>query len=74
MGDRLHRGPPMDLRRDAGLDPSRDEDLYPTDVLGSGTFGGGCGLYLDRWIGPDVRVTLRVEGLGEVSNRVVRRH
>ena len=53
---------------------SRDEDLYPTDVLGSGTFGGGCGLDLDRWIGPDVRVTLRVEGLGEVSNRVVRRH
>ena len=53
---------------------SRDEDLYPTDVLGSGTFGGGCGLDLDRWIGPDVRVTLRIEGLGEVSNRVVRRH
>lgn len=53
---------------------ARDEDLYPTDVLGSGTFGGGCGLDLDRWIGPDVVVTLRVQGLGELSNRVVRRH
>ena len=53
---------------------SREEDLYPTDVLGSGTFGGGCGLDLDRWLGPDVTVTLRVQGLGELSNRVVRRH
>ncbi len=53
---------------------SRDEDLWASDVLGSGTFGGGCGLDLDRWIGPDVVVTLRVEGLGELTNRVVRRH
>ena len=53
---------------------SRDEDLWPTDVLGSGTYGGGCGLDLDRWLPPDCVVTLRVEGLGELSNRVVKRH
>lgn len=51
---------------------SRDEDLWPTDVLGSGTFGGGCGLDLDRWLPDDCVVTLRVEGLGELTNRVVR--
>ena len=51
---------------------SRDEDLYPTDVLGSGTYGGGCGLDLDRWLPDDCVVTLRVEGLGELSNRVLR--
>ena len=34
---------------------SRDEDLWPTDVLGSGTFGGGCGLDLDRWLPAVVR-------------------
>ncbi|HVE64359.1 MAG TPA: fumarylacetoacetate hydrolase family protein [Mycobacteriales bacterium] len=51
---------------------SLDEDVYPTDVLGSGTFGGGCGLDIDRWLAPDSVVTLTVEGLGEVSNRVVR--
>jgi 2-keto-4-pentenoate hydratase/2-oxohepta-3-ene-1,7-dioic acid hydratase in catechol pathway len=52
---------------------SCDEDLWPTDVLGSGTFGGGCGLDLDRWIAPDSIVTLRVEGLGELTNAVVGR-
>ncbi len=50
---------------------SQDEDLYPTDVVGSGTYGGGCGLDLDRWLPADCVVTLRVEGLGELSNRVV---
>ena len=52
---------------------SRDEDLYPTDVLGSGTFGGGCGLDLDRWLPAACEVELRVEGLGSVSNPVQRR-
>jgi 2-keto-4-pentenoate hydratase/2-oxohepta-3-ene-1,7-dioic acid hydratase in catechol pathway len=51
---------------------SRDEDLWPTDVLGSGTFGGGCGLDLDRWLAPEQVVTLTVEGLGALSARVVR--
>jgi 2-keto-4-pentenoate hydratase/2-oxohepta-3-ene-1,7-dioic acid hydratase in catechol pathway len=51
---------------------SRDEDVWPTDVLGSGTFGGGCGLDLDRWIQPGAVVSLRVAGLGELTNQVVR--
>jgi 2-keto-4-pentenoate hydratase/2-oxohepta-3-ene-1,7-dioic acid hydratase in catechol pathway len=51
---------------------SRDEDVYPTDVLGSGTFGGGCGLDLDRWLAPGQVVTLTVDGLGSLTNRVVR--
>ena len=49
---------------------SRDEDLWPTDVLGSGTFGGGCGLDLDRWLRPGASVTLTVEGLGSLTNTV----
>ena len=51
---------------------STDEDVYPTDVIGSGTFGGGCGLDIDRWLPADVVVTLDVAGLGQVANRVVR--
>ncbi len=51
---------------------STDEDVYATDVLGSGTFGGGCGLDLDRWIAPGQTVTLTVDGLGTLTNRVVR--
>jgi 2-keto-4-pentenoate hydratase/2-oxohepta-3-ene-1,7-dioic acid hydratase in catechol pathway len=53
---------------------SRDEDLYATDVVGSGTFGGGCGLDLDRWLPASCEVELRVEGLGSLVNRVQRRH
>lgn len=51
---------------------STDEDVYATDVLGSGTFGGGCGLDLDRWLAPGQTVTLTVDGLGTLTNRVVR--
>jgi 2-keto-4-pentenoate hydratase/2-oxohepta-3-ene-1,7-dioic acid hydratase in catechol pathway len=51
---------------------SRDEDVYPTDILGSGTFGGGCGLDLDRWLTPGATVSLTVEGLGTLTNRVTR--
>lgn len=49
---------------------SRDEDLWPTDVLGSGTFGGGCGLDLDRWIEPGQTVSLSVDGLGTLTTSV----
>ncbi len=49
---------------------ARDEDLWPTDVLGSGTFGGGCGLDLDRWLVAGATVTLAVEGLGTLTNTV----
>jgi 2-keto-4-pentenoate hydratase/2-oxohepta-3-ene-1,7-dioic acid hydratase in catechol pathway len=51
---------------------SADEDVYPTDVLGSGTFGGGCGLDLDRWLEPGAVVSLTVEGIGTLTNRIVR--
>ena len=48
----------------------RDEDLWPTDVIGSGTFGGGCGLDLDRWVQPGQTVVLSVEGLGSLASQV----
>ena len=51
---------------------STDEDVYATDVFGSGTFGGGCGLDLDRWLAPGQTVVLSVDGLGTLTNRVVR--
>jgi 2-keto-4-pentenoate hydratase/2-oxohepta-3-ene-1,7-dioic acid hydratase in catechol pathway len=51
---------------------STGEDVYPTDVFGSGTFGGGCGLDLDRWLAPGQTVTLAVDGLGTLTNRIVR--
>ena len=49
---------------------SMDETLYPGDVLGSGTVGGGCGLELDRWLQSGDVVELEVEGIGVLRNRV----
>lgn len=51
---------------------SQDEDVFPGDVLGSGTVGGGCGLELDRWLKPGDVVELEIEGIGVLRNRVVR--
>jgi 2-keto-4-pentenoate hydratase/2-oxohepta-3-ene-1,7-dioic acid hydratase in catechol pathway len=49
---------------------SRDEDLYPTDVLGSGTFPGGSGAEAGRRLSPGQTVTLAVAGLGSLTNRI----
>ena len=55
---------------------SRDVTLYPGDVIGSGTVGGGCILELTPeavggWLEPDDLVELEVAGLGTLSNRIV---
>lgn len=51
---------------------SRTQTLHPGDVLGSGTPGGGCGLGLDRFLGPGDTVELTVEGIGTLRNTVKR--
>lgn len=53
---------------------SREETLYPGDILGSGTLFGGCGLDLGRWLQPGDTIELEVEGIGVLRNRVVRSH
>ena len=49
---------------------SRDEDVWPGDVYGSGTFGGGCGLDQGRFLSPGDVVELEVEGIGVLRNTV----
>lgn len=49
---------------------SQDRMIYPGEILGSGTVGGGCGAELDRWIQPGDVVELEIEGLGRLRNRV----
>ena len=46
---------------------SRSETLYPGEILGSGTVGGGCGLEVGRFLKDGDEVTLEVEGLGVLS-------
>ena len=58
---------------------SRDADLRPGDVIGSGTVGTGCILELAAthgaerhpWLAPGDTVTCEVEGLGRLANPVV---
>ena len=49
---------------------SRGEDVWPGDVYGSGTFGGGCGLDLGRFLWPGAVVELEAEAIGTLRNRV----
>jgi 2-keto-4-pentenoate hydratase/2-oxohepta-3-ene-1,7-dioic acid hydratase in catechol pathway len=49
---------------------SRDEDVWPGDLYGSGTFGGGCGLDLGRFLEPGQVVELEADGIGILRNTV----
>ncbi|MCL4850447.1 MAG: fumarylacetoacetate hydrolase family protein [Bryobacteraceae bacterium] len=51
---------------------SRDDTIYPGDVLGSGTVATGCGLELDRWVQSGDVIELEIEKIGVLRNRVVR--
>lgn len=46
---------------------SRSETLYPGEILGSGTVGGGCGLEIGRFLKHGDRVELEVEQIGRLS-------
>jgi 2-keto-4-pentenoate hydratase/2-oxohepta-3-ene-1,7-dioic acid hydratase in catechol pathway len=49
---------------------SHGEDVWPGDLYGSGTFGGGCGLDLGRFLWPGATVELEADGIGVLRNRV----
>jgi 2-keto-4-pentenoate hydratase/2-oxohepta-3-ene-1,7-dioic acid hydratase in catechol pathway len=52
---------------------SRSETLHPGEFFGSGTVGDGCGLEHLRFLNSGDLVELEVEGIGTLSNRVVRK-
>ncbi len=47
---------------------SENQTLYPGDVLGSGTVGGGCGLELDRFLKTGDKVVLEIESIGRLTH------
>jgi len=51
---------------------SRGEAIYPGDLCGSGTVGGGCGLEMDRYLSPGDVVELEIQPIGVLRNRVVK--
>lgn len=52
---------------------SKEETLYPGDVLGSGTVNNGCGLEHGNWLKDGDVIELDVEGLGVLRNTIVKR-
>lgn len=81
-GERYSQGSLADLYWSFGemlAYASRGARIEPGDVIGSGTVGTGCILELslvhgsDRypWLQPGDEVTLEVESLGSITNRVV---
>ena len=53
-------------------------DIFPGDVIGSGTCGTGCFLELNgskitdnQWLKPDDTVILEIEGLGTLINKII---
>jgi fumarylacetoacetate (FAA) hydrolase len=76
-GKTLSRGNARDMHWTFGqmiARASQDVYLFPGDVIGSGTMGGGCLLELGpdvhRWLEPGDEVTLEVEVLGALTNRI----
>ena len=59
-------------------------ELFPGDVIGSGTVGTGCLLelngtgkrdnpeYQERWIQENDEVEMQIEGLGKITNKIVK--
>jgi len=59
-------------------------DLYPGDVIGSGTVGTGCFLelngtgklqdpnYIEQWLQPNDAVEMTIDALGTLSNTIVK--
>jgi 2-keto-4-pentenoate hydratase/2-oxohepta-3-ene-1,7-dioic acid hydratase in catechol pathway len=50
---------------------SRGERLYPGELFGSGTLPGGSGIESGRLLARGDTITLTIDGIGEVSNRIV---
>jgi 2-keto-4-pentenoate hydratase/2-oxohepta-3-ene-1,7-dioic acid hydratase in catechol pathway len=51
---------------------SKDQTLYPGDIVGSGTFPGGCALDLGLRVPAEAVVELEADGIGVLRNRVRR--
>lgn len=52
---------------------SQCETIYPGEILGSGTVGGGCGIELGRSLSPGDLIELELDGIGILRNRIVRK-
>ncbi|MCC6949145.1 MAG: fumarylacetoacetate hydrolase family protein [Bradyrhizobiaceae bacterium] len=50
---------------------SRDETLYPGEVIASGTVGGCCGLEMDRFLKSGDVIEIEADRIGVLRNKVI---
>lgn len=50
---------------------SKSEHLYPGELFGSGTLPGGCGVENGHWLKPGNLLSLTIDGVGELSNKII---
>jgi 2-keto-4-pentenoate hydratase/2-oxohepta-3-ene-1,7-dioic acid hydratase in catechol pathway len=50
---------------------SRDEQLYPGELFGTGTLPGGCGMENGHWMKPGDVLQLSIAGIGESTHHVL---
>lgn len=46
------------------------EQLYPGEIISSGTMPNGCGLEFDRWLQPNDQLELEIERVGTAFSRI----
>ncbi|MEO0938761.1 MAG: fumarylacetoacetate hydrolase family protein [Pseudomonadota bacterium] len=51
---------------------SASETLYPGEVIGSGTVGTGCGLEIGKQLSDGDEITLTIEKIGTLINRIAK--
>lgn len=49
---------------------SRDEQLFPGELLGTGTLPGGSGMELGCWLAPGDELRLEIDAIGVIEHRI----
>jgi 2-keto-4-pentenoate hydratase/2-oxohepta-3-ene-1,7-dioic acid hydratase in catechol pathway len=49
---------------------SQSEQLYPGELLCTGTLPGGSGMELGRWLRPGDELRLEIDGVGIIEHRI----
>ncbi|GAB2548846.1 fumarylacetoacetate hydrolase family protein [Nocardia heshunensis] len=51
---------------------SRSEQLYPGELVATGTLPGGSGMELGRWLAPGDELRLEIDGIGVIEHRIIK--
>ena len=72
-GNTLSRTGTHDMRHsvaEAIAHVSQSEQLYPGELISTGTLPGGSGMELGRWLAPGDELRLEIDGVGVIEHRI----